>query len=385
MKHIVVLGLSGSIGTQTEAVISRHRDMFQLVGFSVWSHTDELDHWLTEHPYVKMVAVQHEHQVLAYQPRFPHITWVYGTSGLCQLASLSEADVVVTAIVGFAGLAPTLAAIQAGKDIALANKETLVVAGEIIQQAIAAHHVRLFPIDSEHSALTQCLRGETPDVVERLIITASGGPFRTKTREELQGVTVQDALNHPTWSMGSKISIDSATMVNKGLEVIEAHFLFGIPYDRIQVLIHPQSIVHSLVEFVDGSMKAQVGVATMEIPILYALSGHQHVMDTAHRFDFFTRPTWTFEQPNFKRFPALALAYEVGRCGGTYPCVFNAANEVAVHAFLHGQLPFDQIETVIAHVVNHHTKEEQHDIEQLYRIDRETRRLAHDYIATLGE
>lgn len=384
MKKIVILGMSGSVGQQTHQVILRHPDQFQLVGFSVWHRHHDIPTWINQHPHVTMIAVQSDQIASEYQLLYPHIRFVSGAEGLIQLAEWSHSELVVSAIVGFAGLAPTLAAIRSHHDIALANKETLVVAGELITDLLKSHPVHLFPVDSEHSALTQALVGESLASVDHLILTASGGPFRSLTRAQLSGITPEQALRHPTWTMGAKISIDSATMVNKGLEIIEAHFLFHIPYDRIDVVIHPQSVVHSAVSFIDGSVKAQLGATSMEIPILYALAGHQHCADTTHPFNFFKHPQLTFEVADSERFPALRLAYQVGREGGTKPCIFNAANEIAVEAFLHHHLPFHLIETVIEETCKACPRENQTSLSVLLTADQQARQIAQHWVHHLG-
>lgn len=384
MKKIVILGMSGSVGQQTHQVILRHPSEFQLVGFSVWQRHDEIPNWIAQHPNVQMIAVQSELVASRYQTHYPHIHFVSGEAGLVQLAEWTQYELLVSAIVGFAGLAPTLAAIRSHHDIALANKETLVVAGELISDLLKTHPVHLFPVDSEHSAITQALRGESLEAVDRLILTASGGPFRSLNRTQLRDITPKQALRHPTWSMGAKISIDSATMVNKGLEIIEAHFLFHIPYERIDVVIHPQSVIHSAVSFVDGSIKAQLGATSMEIPILYALAGHQHLVDTGHPFDFFKQPQLTFEIANHERFPALRLAYQVGCEGGTKPCIFNASNEIAVDAFLHHHFPFHLIETVIEETCRACPREDQSSLSVLQAADLHARQVARHWVDQLG-
>lgn len=383
MKRVVVLGMTGSIGQQTDHIIARHHDDFVLTGFSVWSRSDQVVEILSRHPHVQAIAVKTQKDADHFSRLYPKITFFVGEQGLIQLAQWSACDIVVTALVGFAGLAPTWAAIEAHHDIALANKETLVVAGELIIPLAKHHHVSIYPVDSEHSAITQALKGESSTEVEKVILTASGGPFRNLSREQLVSITKESALAHPTWSMGPKISIDSATMVNKGLEVIEAHFLFEVPYDSIEVVIHPQSMIHSMVQFVDGSLKAQIAPTTMELPILYALEGHHHRLDQVHRLSFDSMVNWTFAAPSYSRYPALALAYQVGRKGGNAPCVFNAANEVAVDAFLRGQLPFHRIEEVIEHTTHHVPWQRQESLTSLITCDATARLVALTYINSL--
>jgi 1-deoxy-D-xylulose-5-phosphate reductoisomerase len=280
---------------------------------------------------------------------------VYGEEGLVEAASFGEADIVITAIVGSRGLMPTLAAIEAGKTIGLANKETLVTAGELVIARAKQRGVAILPVDSEHSAIFQCLNGERRADVKSITLTASGGSFRDRTRAELQGVTVQEALNHPNWSMGAKITIDSATMVNKGLEVIEAHWLFGLPYDDINVIIHAESIIHSFVEFTDHSIVAQLGTPDMRVPIQYALTYPERHPSSAGRLDLAAIGKLNFREMDMERYPCLALAYACGRLGGTAPTVYNAANEVAVARFLKGEISFLDIERVLENTVARHS------------------------------
>jgi 1-deoxy-D-xylulose-5-phosphate reductoisomerase len=297
-----------------------------------------------------------------------------GEEGLCEAVTRSDVDIVVSALVGFAGLKPTLCAIEAGKNIALANKETLVVGGDVVMEAVRRKGVKLLPVDSEHSAILQCLRGEESNQIARLILTASGGPFRDFTREQLESVTVAQALNHPTWKMGNKITIDSATLMNKGLEVIEAFWLFGLPPEKIEVVMHPQSIIHSMVEFVDGSIKAQMGLPDMKLPIQYALAYPNRPPSSFRRLDFAALGQLTFAKPDMEKFRCLSLAYKALEMGGTAPAVLNAANEVAVQLFLEGRIPFMAIpalveESLIAHAPIHNIT-----LDDLVRTDIETRK-----------
>jgi 1-deoxy-D-xylulose-5-phosphate reductoisomerase len=296
-----------------------------------------------------------------------------GEEGLEDIVGRADVDLVISALVGIAGLHPTLQAIEAGKDIALANKETLVVAGEIIMRRSRERGVRLLPIDSEHSAILQCLQGENPRDVERLILTASGGPFLGLDRKDLETVTVSQALCHPTWKMGNKITIDSATLMNKGLEVIEAYWLFGIPAERIDVVIHPQSIIHSMVEFADGSVKAQLGMPDMKLPIQYALLYPERPPSPARRIDFAALKSMTFLSPDTDRFRCLALAYRALALGGTAPAVLNAANEIAVQMFLEERLPFSAIPNVVEEALERHRPVRNVRLEDLLQADRETR------------
>lgn len=290
------------------------------------------------------------------------------------MCSRNDYDLLISALVGFSGLKPTIEAVKSGKDVALANKETLVVAGKILNDLIAKHKVKLLPIDSEHSAILQCLVGENKDSVTKLILTASGGPFRNKSHDEIKNTTVKDALSHPNWKMGDKITIDSATLMNKGLEVIEAKWLFDIDVINIEVLIHPQSIIHSMVEFTDGSVKAQMGIPDMKIPIQYALTYPERVHSDFCRLDFKEMNTLTFEQPDFDKFKCLKIAYDVLKSGGTYPIVMNAANEIAVELFLKEKIDFLKIPEIIEEQLNIHNSSAEFDLDAIIRIDAETRK-----------
>ncbi|MEK9138468.1 MAG: 1-deoxy-D-xylulose-5-phosphate reductoisomerase, partial [Bacteroidota bacterium] len=296
-----------------------------------------------------------------------------GEEGLTEIVQRGDIDIVLSALVGFAGLKPTLCAIDAGKDIALANKETLVVAGEIIMRKVRERGVQLLPVDSEHSAILQCLRGEDIDDVDRLILTASGGPFLNLNKEQFHTITVRQALNHPTWKMGNKITIDSATLMNKGLEVIEAFWLFGLPPAKIEVVIHQQSIIHSMVEFADGSIKAQLGIPDMKIPIQYALMYPERPAAAYKRLDFATLRQMTFQEPDVEKFPCLSLAFKALETGGTAPAVLNAANEVAVRLFLDGRITFDVIAVMIDEALTAHIPIHDISLEDIVRVDKETR------------
>jgi len=343
-QGVALLGSTGSIGMSTLRVLERHRDRFYPVAF-------------TANGNVAALATQ----VAAWAPPYVGVVsgtpplgsgWRSGVQCLTEAATHPDAQIVLNAVVGAAGLQATLAALAAGKRVALANKETLVVAGPVVMAAATAGAGSLVPVDSEHSAILQCLAGRRASEIRRLVITASGGPFRTWSAERIARATVADALNHPTWRMGSKITIDSATLANKALEVIEAHYLFGVPYDRIDVVVHPQSIVHSFVEFTDGSVLAQLGVPSMELPILYALTHPERLPDSGvPRFDPITAGALDFEAVRHDAFPALGLGIAAGRTGGAAPAVFNAANEEAVAAFLAGRLTFGQVAERIAHAL----------------------------------
>lgn len=353
-RRIAILGSTGSIGTQALEVAAANPDRFEIVALAA-HHNDKL---LAEQldrfrPALAVLADGAAADRLRARYSGP-AKIMAGEEGLNAAATLAEADTVLTSLVGFAGLRPTLAAIGAGKDIALANKETLVAAGELVTAAAKKNGVAILPVDSEHSAILQCLQGEGREHIRRLILTASGGPFRTRPKAELAAVSVAECLRHPNWSMGRKITIDSATLANKALEVIEARWLFGVDYDRIDVIVHPQSIIHSMVEFTDGSVKAQLGRPDMRLPIQYALSAPGRWPADFGRLDFKTVADLTFEEPDTDRFPALAVGYEAGRRGGTAPCVFNAANEAAVLAFLAEEIPYPAIADLIRRALDAH-------------------------------
>ena len=352
MKKIVLLGASGSIGTQTLDVVAQHSDLLECLAISVGTNISCLKEILHKTPF-KLVCVQHESDAISLRNQFDHIRFVSGDAGLLELATLPAADLLVNALVGFVGLIPTLAAIKAHKDIALANKETLVVAGELVMAECKKNNVKLYPIDSEHSAIFQCLQGNDRKSIKRLVITASGGSFRDRTREELSEVTIKEALSHPNWTMGAKITIDSATMVNKGFEVIEAHWLFDLPYEKIDVILHKESVIHSMVEYVDSSVIAQMASPDMRLPIQYALLyPDRYAINGAVSLDFTQLSQLHFTEVSTIRFPLLKLVIQAGITGGTMPAVVNAANEVAVAAFLKGKIRFLDIETVLQKTVD---------------------------------
>ncbi|MGB0523709.1 MAG: 1-deoxy-D-xylulose-5-phosphate reductoisomerase [Flammeovirgaceae bacterium] len=343
-KSIAILGSTGSIGTQTLDVVKEQHQYFDIEVLTARNNVDLLIE--------QALAVLPKHVVISNENHFEKLkkalaaipTQVHaGEQALADLAQLDEIDIVLTALVGYSGLKPTIKAIQAGKDIALANKETLVVAGELITALAKKHEVSIYPVDSEHSAIFQCLVGEFHNPIEKIILTASGGPFRGKNREELVHVTKKQALKHPNWSMGAKITIDSATLMNKGLEVIEAKWLFDLSDDQVEVIVHPQSIIHSIVQFEDGSMKAQMGLPDMKLPIQYALSYPNRLKNDFPRFDFLNYPQLTFEQPDTKTFRNLDLAFLALGQAGNMPCILNAANEVSVERFLKDEIKFLQI------------------------------------------
>ena len=352
MKRIMLLGASGSIGTQTVDVVLHHSEEFEIVGISVGNNIDKLKELLGILPSVQYVCVANHQAREDLEKEYPTKTWFDGDEGLKALASLPDYDVFVDAVVGFRGLVPCLTAIEHNKMIALANKESLVAGGPLVKKALKEHHVSLYPIDSEHSAIFQCLHGNRHESIDKLIITASGGSFRDLTREQLKDVTVESALKHPNWNMGARITIDSATMMNKGFEVIEAHYLFDIPYDRIDVLVHRESAVHSMVQFHDHAIMAQIGTADMRIPIQYALSYPERLkLFNSEPFDFTKFSTFHFEQANMERYPLLRLAFEVGEKAGNLGAIMNAADEQAVALFLQKQISFLDIETSIMEAV----------------------------------
>lgn len=376
MKKISVLGSTGSIGTQTLDVARMHRDQFQIEGLAAGSNVELLLQQVKEFG-PRKVSVATKELADRVKHSLPAGTEVfYGREGLIEIAAGTDAELVVTAVVGSMGLPSTLAAIEAGKNIGLANKETLVTAGHLVTAAAAAKGIKLLPIDSEHSAIFQCLNGERYEDIERITLTASGGSFRDYTREQLVDVTVEDALKHPNWSMGAKITIDSATMVNKGLEVIEAHWLYGLPYEQISVLLHPESIIHSFVEFRDSSIIAQLGNPDMRVPIQYALTYPERWNSPAPRLSLAEAGRLNFREMDFERFPCLRLAYECGKMGGTAPTVFNAANEVAVARFLRKEISFLRIEEIIEQVVERHQNHPEPPLETIEASDQSARELA---------
>ncbi len=376
MKTIAVLGSTGSIGTQTLDVISREPESYEVVGLAAGNNVELLLRQVnTFKP--KLVSVGTKEAADTLRQQVPAgVKVVHGEEGLIEVAAGAGASFVVCALTGSIGLRSTLAAIDAGASIGLANKETLVTAGHIVMQRAKEKGIALLPVDSEHSAIFQCLNGEDAKAIKRLVITASGGSFRDRTRDQLIGVTVEDALKHPNWSMGAKITIDSATMVNKGLEVIEAHWLFGLPYDQIDVVLHPESIIHSMVEFVDTSVIAQLGNPDMRVPIQYALTYPDRRPSPATPLDLAKAGTLHFREMDFERFPCLRMAYDAGRTGGTAPTVFNAANEVAVARFLKGEIPFLAIEDTISEVLSRHDAVQSPDLATILEADGWARREA---------
>lgn len=348
-RNIAILGSTGSIGRQTVDIICEYPDRFQAYLLTANSSVDLLVEQAKRlKPKYVIIANEAHYAALCEALKDFHTEVKAGMNAIVEAMADENIDTVVTAMVGYAGLAPTINAIKHNKTIALANKETLVVAGALINELLSHSQSKLYPVDSEHGAIWQCLAGEKHSDIYKLILTASGGPFRTKTIEQLAHVTKADALKHPNWNMGAKITIDSATMMNKGFEVMEAKWLFDVDLDKIEVVVHPQSIVHSMIEFVDGSVKAQLGLPDMRIPIRYALGYPQRLYSDAQRMHVSDYRNLTFEEPDLKKFPMLGLAYEASRAGGNVPCVLNAANEIAVAAFLHDKIGYNDIaETVI--------------------------------------
>jgi 1-deoxy-D-xylulose-5-phosphate reductoisomerase len=377
------LGSTGSIGTQALDVVERAAGEFELVGLSAGTAHEALVEQASRHG-VRRIALSDADAAARAAESWTGGDVLAGPEGLVRLVAESEADLVLNAIVGSAGLGPTIVALTEGIDVALANKESLVVGGELVTALAEATGAQLIPVDSEHSALHQLISGERAGAVERLVVTASGGPFRGRSRAELEGVTVEQALKHPTWAMGGKITIDSATLMNKGLEVIEAHHLFGTPYDRIDVVVHPQSIVHAVVTLCDGASLAHMGHPDMRVPIAYALHHPERVDVPVPALDLAAVGALTFEPPDLDAFPCLRLAREAAAVGGTGPCVLNAANEIAVHAFLGGRLPFMGIPAVIEQTLERVPAARVHAFDSLYEADGDARAVASDLVGALA-
>jgi len=341
MKHIAILGSTGSIGTQTLNVVRRHKELFEIEVLVAGGNADLLIEQAREFkPNVVVIADKSKYGIVNEALKESDVKVFAGIESACEAVVMESVDIVVAAIVGFAGLRPTMEAVRAGKVVALANKETMVVAGDLVTREARTNNSAILPVDSEHSAIFQTLQGEIGNRIDKILLTASGGPFFGRKREELEHVTLEAALKHPNWSMGRKVTIDSASLMNKGLEVIEAKWFFGVDAKQIEVVVHPQSIVHSMVQFEDGSIKAQLGTPTMETPIQYALSYPRRIESHLPRFSFWEHPELTFARPDTDTFRCLPLAYEAIERGGNIPCVMNAANEVAVQKFIEGTLPF---------------------------------------------
>lgn len=376
-KQICILGSTGSIGTQALDVIEQHNDLYEVYCLTANNRVDELAAQARKfHPAAVVIANEtHYDRLKSLLDDCPDIKVYAGAAALDEIVEAGPVDMVLTAMVGYAGLSPTIHAIKAGKKICLANKETLVVAGELICQLAAQYHASIIPVDSEHSAIFQSIVGEDGNAIDKILLTASGGPFRTFTREQMATVTAQDALRHPTWDMGAKITIDSATMMNKGFEVIEAKWLFGVPVEKIQVLVHPQSIVHSAVQFADGAVKAQLGVPDMRLPIQYAFSFPQRLSLQGDRLDLF-KHTLEFFEPDLDKFRCLALAMEAIKRGGNVPCIVNAANEVVNEGFRHGQCSFPAMAEIIAQTMERVSYDAHPDYGVYVATDAEARTVA---------
>lgn len=380
-KHIAILGSTGSIGTQALDVLEANPDVFELEVLTAHASADLLIEQALKFKPNCVVIGKEELFKKVQDALFDEGIKVFaGAESLAQVVQMEEIDMVLTALVGYAGLRPTLAAIEAGKHIALANKETLVVAGEIVTDLAKKKGVNIYPVDSEHSAIFQCLVGEFHNPIEKIYLTASGGPFRGKSREQLASVTKAQALKHPNWEMGAKITIDSASMMNKGLEVIEAKWLFGLENEQIDVIVHPQSIIHSIAQFEDGSMKAQMGLPDMKLPIQFALAYPNRLKSDFPRFNFLDYPELTFEQPDKETFRNLALSFEALEKGGNQPCILNAANEIAVDAFLKDQIGFLEMSDVIEQSMQRVSFIKKPNYDDYVATDAETRRLAIEMI-----
>lgn len=380
-KRLAVLGSTGSIGTQTLDVVSKHPDIFEVEVLTANNRIGKLiEQCRTFHPNVVVIANKEKYTQLKEALEDLPIKVYAGSEAIAQVVEMGTVDIVLTAMVGFSGLLPTIKAIKAKKTIALANKETLVVAGDMITKLATDNKVPILPVDSEHSAIFQCLAGEFQNPIEKIYLTASGGPFRGKNKDFLRHVTPEQALNHPNWDMGNKITIDSASMMNKGLEVIEARWLFGLKPEQIDVIVHPQSIVHSIVQFNDGSMKAQMGLPDMRLPIQYALTYPNRITSDFPRFNFMEYASLTFEQPDMDAFRNLAIAFEALKTGGNKPCIMNAANEIVVEAFLENEISFLKMSDIIEQTMSKATFIQNPSIDDYFNSDKEARRIAKSLI-----
>lgn len=377
-RNISILGSTGSIGTSTLKVVEQHPDEFTVIGLAANTQIDALLGQIEKfRPKIVSVGTKEGAETLK-NVVSSEIKICYGTEGLIEVATYPETNFLMNALVGMNGLLPTIEALKAKKDIGIANKESLVSAGQILKQLALENDCILYPIDSEHSAIFQCLTGENSRSVEKLILTASGGAFRNKSRSEMEVLTATDALAHPNWRMGDKLTIDCATLMNKGFEVIEARWLFDVPYERIEVVIHPESIIHSMVEFIDGSIIAQMGVPDMQVPIQYALSYPTRLSNKTNRLNLTSTGKLHFHQPDLERFPCLTLAYQAGRDGGTMTTVLNAANEVANHLFRKGAIKFLDIERIITLTLERHEKIDSPSLEEVLKIDEWARQYSSD-------
>ncbi|GAA0122098.1 1-deoxy-D-xylulose-5-phosphate reductoisomerase [Clostridium faecium] len=379
MKNISILGVTGSIGTQTLEVIRNSNDEFKILGISANTSCDKVIDIIEEFNPKHVAMMDHDSYIKIKDyciERNLNIKVHSGLEGLNKIATLDDIEMVVTSVVGMIGLVPTINAIRAKKDIALANKETLVVAGEIVMKEAKENGVKILPVDSEHCAVFQCLQGNDHKSLNKVILTGSGGPFRGKKREELKNISPEQALKHPKWNMGRKISIDSSTLVNKGLEVIEAHYLFDMPYENIEVVIHPETIIHSMVEYIDGSVIAQLGNTDMKLPIQYALNYPDRKASITEKLDFYTLGSLTFEKPDMDTFGCLKLAYEAGKKSGNMPAIMNASNEVAVELFLNRGIEYLQIEKIIRECMEKFQYVENPTLEEIIEVDSKVR----DYV-----
>jgi len=382
-KKISILGSTGSIGTSTLDICRQHKDKFEVVGLSAGNNTGLLLKQIEEfEPEVVSVSSEEAAQVLSKSVP-SSVSVLVGTPGAVAVATHDDIDLVISAIVGAAGLEPTLQAIESGKDIGLANKESMVIAGEIMSQRALQKNVKILPVDSEHSAIFQCLNGEHVDDIKRLVLTASGGPFLHKSKSEFENITKEEALKHPNWDMGAKITIDSASMMNKGLEVMEAHWLFNISVDKISVVVHPQSIVHSMVEFLDGSVMAQLGEPDMRVPIAYALSYPRRISTNVKSVNLPEREKLTFFEPDFEKFRCLKLAYQVARDGRSYAPVLNAANEIVVDEFLNDRLQFVRIPQVLDDCLQKHDPFDLNSIGDVLAADKWARQYTNERVRSL--
>lgn len=378
-KRIAILGSTGSIGTQALQVIDEHSDLYEAYVITANNSVGKLIEQARKYVPEAVVIANEQHYAEVRDALADLPIKVYaGEDALCEVVQDDNVDIVLASMVGFAGLRPTISAIKAGKMIALANKETLVVAGELINSLASEYKVPIIPVDSEHSAIFQCL--EPGNKIEKILLTASGGPFRKYSKEELKTVTKAQALAHPTWNMGDKITIDSATLMNKGFEVIEAKWLFGLKPEQIEVVVHPQSVIHSMVQFEDGAVKAQLGVPDMRLPIQYAFSYPQRLKASFDRLDFFQMRELTFEKPDTDRFPCLRLAFESLRKGGNMPCIVNAANEIVNRAFIEDRIPYGKISEVIESAMHHIAYSSDSSLDTYLQTDRETREYAKSLI-----
>lgn len=380
-RQIAILGSTGSIGTQTLQVVEEHPECFEVYAITANTRVEELIAQARKFkPEAVVIADETKYETLKEALADQPVKVYAGYESICQIVQAEPIDIVVTAMVGFSGLRPTIEAIKAGKAIALANKETMVVAGELITHLAIENKVPILPVDSEHSAIFQCLAGENGNKIEKLILTASGGPFRTFTAKELEAVTKEQALRHPNWSMGAKITIDSATMMNKGFEVMEAKWLFGVEAKDIEVVVHPQSVIHSMIQFADGTVKAQLGTPDMRLPIMYALSYPTRLSSSFPRLDFNTLGELTFEKPNLDIFPNLRFAYDALAMGGNMPCVVNAANEVGVSAFLADRIKFTDMSRLIERAMQSANFCQKPRLDDYLATDAEVRKMAQSWI-----